>query len=262
MAPLIEINDLCFTRHKQDILHEINLVVNPGDFVSVIGPNGGGKTTLLKLILGLLKPSRGMVLVNGENPRKQSSLVGYVPQHINNNLHFPATAKDVVMMGLPRKRKRFSPTANKQDIQQAMDALSRLGVRKLADRKIVSLSGGERQRVLIARALVSQPELLILDEPTASIDTKGQTEFYELLQVLNNELTIVMVSHDLMIVSSYAKSILCLNRRMHYHQSFGSSGELLDAFYSCSVEETCPVGLVTKQRLITDIPQMKGGPNG
>lgn len=245
--PLIEIKDLCYTLFGKDTLHEINLTVSPGDFIAIIGPNGGGKTTLLKLILGLITPSRGSVKVNGLNPQTHACNIGYVPQHIDNNLSFPATALDVVLMGIDRKdQSRFRFSEKKENIEIARNGLEKLKMGNLADRKIRSLSGGERQRVLIARALASQPELLILDEPTASIDTKGQTEFYELLQVLNKELTIVMVSHDLMIVSSYVKSVVCLNKSMHYHQSFDSSSELLEAFYSCSVEETCPVGLVTK----------------
>lgn len=246
-APLIEIEHMCYTRNGRDTLHDINLTVRRGDFIAIIGPNGGGKTTLLKLMLGLLPPSRGTIRVNGFDPGKHRASIGYVPQHVNNNLSFPATALDVVQMGLPRGQARFRFNNKKKNRQAAQQALEKLGVSNLAPRKIASLSGGERQRILIARALVSRPELLILDEPTASIDTKGQTEFYELLQVLNKEVTIIMVSHDIMIVSSYAKSIICLNRRMHYHQAFHSSGDLLEAFYSCSVEETCPVSLVAQQ---------------
>ena len=249
--PLIEITELCYTHNKQDILHDINLEVHRGDFISIIGPNGGGKTTLLKLILGLIKPSRGTLRVNGLDPRKHKSNVGYVPQYVNNNLSFPATSVDVVLMGLDLPRSRFALINRKEHVRAAREVLDKLGVLGLADRKIVSLSGGERQRVLIARALVSNPSLLVLDEPTASIDTKGQTEFYELLKELNKELTILMVSHDLMVVASYARSIICLNRRMHYHQRFKNSGDLLNAFYSCSVEETCPVGLAARAGVIS-----------
>lgn len=246
--PLIEIQDLCFTRSNIDILHDINLSVYHDDFIAIIGPNGGGKTTLLKLILGFLKPSRGEIRIKGSNPREHSLNIGYVPQHVNNNLGFPVTALDVVLMGIARKdQSKCAFSEKKRNIEIANHALEKIGVSHVASRKIASLSGGQRQRVLIARALAAQPELLILDEPTASIDTKGQTEFYELLQQLNEELAIVMVSHDLMVVSSYVKSIICLNRRMHYHQSFNNSREVLDAFYSCSVEDTCPVELVQKK---------------
>lgn len=247
--PIVEISHLCYSIDGLDILHDINLTVNKGDFISVIGPNGGGKTTLLKLILGLLKPTRGTITmeINKEKPSGRFA-IGYVPQHVNHNLSFPATALDVVLMGnhKPGRRFRFGNTAVDRD--HAHQTLKRLGIGDCAGRKIIALSGGQRQRVLIARALVSQPKLLVLDEPTASIDTKGQTEFYELLVELNKELTILMVSHDLLVVSNYAKSFACLNRRLHYHQSFGSSVEVFDAFYSCSVEEMCPVDVISKDK--------------
>jgi zinc transport system ATP-binding protein len=253
--PIVEIANLCYSNDGIDILHDINLTVNKGDFIAIIGPNGGGKTTLLKLILGLLKPTRGSITIK-ENTRTRSgaSAIGYVPQHVNHNLSFPATALDVVLMGThkPGRRFRFGNTAAEKE--DARETLEKLGIADCADRKIIALSGGQRQRVLIARALVSHPKLLVLDEPTASIDTKGQTEFYELLVELNKEQTILMVSHDLLVVSKYVKSIACLNRRMHYHQSFGSSGEVLDAFYSCSVEEICPVGVISK-----GMPKSSGG---
>lgn len=245
-SPIVEIKDLCYSTGGQDILHEINLEVHQGDFISIIGPNGGGKTTLLKLILGLLKPTRGTIRVKSQEPNSNSATIGYVPQHVNHNLSFPVTALDVVLMGTYDSTRRMRSSSTREERGAALDILDKLGIADCAGKKIIALSGGQRQRLLIARALISRPELLVLDEPTASIDTKGQTEFYELLKELNKELTILMVSHDLLIVSSYAKSVVCLNWKMHYHQPFGSSGEVLDAFYSCSVEEICPVGVVAK----------------
>ncbi|MCB2216297.1 metal ABC transporter ATP-binding protein [Desulfofustis glycolicus] len=247
VPPIVTIADLCYSTGGQDILHNINLDVFRGDFISIIGPNGGGKTTLLKLILGLLKPSKGTIRINGRPPGTHGTCIGYVPQHVNHNLRFPATALDVVLMGAHDPRASRWARTSGQTKDTARETLAKLGVADCAGRKIAALSGGQRQRILIARALVSRPEMLVLDEPTASIDTKGQTEFYELLKELNKELTILMVSHDLLIVSSYAKSIACLNRCMHYHQSFGSSREVLDAFYSCSVDEICPVGVIAQQ---------------
>ncbi len=245
-APLVEIESVCYSNGGVDILHDINLTVNPGDFVSIIGPNGGGKTTLLKLILGLINPTRGTIKLKNHHPGKGIAAIGYVPQHVNNNLSFPVTAMDVVLMGKHQPKSRMKLGSSKKDRQLARETLDKLGVADYADRKIAALSGGQRQRVLIARALVSQPKLLVLDEPTASIDTKGQTDFYDLLKELNKEITILMVCHDLMIVASYAKSIACLNRTLHYHQSFGSSGDVLDIFYSCSVEKMGPLGIVTQ----------------
>ena len=249
--PIVEISNLCYIHGGKDILHDINLKVYQGDFVSIIGPNGGGKTTLLKLILGLWKPTRGTIRIKNKPPHASNASIGYVPQHVNQNLSFPATTLDVVLMGTYRPSRRVFWGSSKKDRETAMAVLDKLGIADFAHRKIKALSGGQRQRVLIARALVSRPELLVLDEPTASIDTKGQTEFYELLKELNKELTILMVSHDLLVVSNYAKSIACLNKGMHYHESIGSSGEVLDAFYSCSVEEMCPMGVSAKEKIIS-----------
>jgi zinc transport system ATP-binding protein len=236
-----EINDLCFSYSGKEVLHNVDLVVKQGDFIAVVGPNGGGKTTLLKLIVGLLKPTRGAVRLASGKSAKKGLEIGYVPQQIDHNLSFPATALDVVIMGKHLPEQRLIFRRSRQDREDGLSALEKMGIAEFAERKISDLSGGQRQRVLIARALVTEPELLVLDEPTASIDSRGQTEFYQLLQGLNKELTILMVSHDLLSVSAYAKSVACVNRRLHYHQAFETSGELLDAVYACSVYDSCPV---------------------
>jgi zinc transport system ATP-binding protein len=245
-TPLVVIDELCFSYSGKEVLHNINLSVHQGDFVAIIGPNGGGKTTLIKLVLGLLKPTRGSIKIKNQSPRSNDTAIGYVPQQIDHNLSFPATALDIVLMGKHNPRKRSLFRGIQQDREDALIALEKMAIAEFSDRKITDLSGGQRQRVLIARALVANPELLVLDEPTASIDTKGQTDFYKLLKDLNEDLTILMVSHDLLTVSSYAKSIACVNKRLHYHQTFESSGDLLNAFYSCSVEEVCPVETVAR----------------
>jgi len=243
---MIEIQDLSYSYKGQEVLTNINLTVKQGDFVAVIGPNGGGKTTLVKLILGLMEPRKGSILVNGRKPGQSGTRIGYVPQHINHNLVFPATAVDVVLMGRHDPGKRWSLLGRDNDRQKALAALEKMGMGALANRKISTLSGGQRQRVLIARALVTEPDLLVLDEPTASIDTKGQTDFYNLLRELNKDLTILVVSHDLMVIASYAKSIACVNKRLHYHDFVGTTADLINAFHSCTVEEICPVETVVR----------------
>jgi len=242
---IVDIRDLCFSYSGKEVLHNIDLCVHEGDFVAIIGPNGGGKTTLLKIVLGLLKPTRGTVLIKDRPPRTNVTEIGYVPQQINHNLSFPATALDIVLMGKHRSAGRSVFRHGRQDRHDALRALEKMGIAEFAGRRISDLSGGQRQRVLIARALVTDPELLVLDEPTASIDTKGQRDFYELLRELNENLTILMVSHDLLTISSYVRSIACVNKRLHYHRMFESSKDLINAFYSCSVEEVCPVETVS-----------------
>ena len=241
--PILEINNLEFSYAEEIILEAVNLNVSDRDFLAIIGPNGGGKTTLLKLMLGLLRPCKGSVLINGESPGKDASCIGYVPQNVHLNQNFPISALDVVLMGTLNPKKRFQ-RYQRQHRTAALQALERLELGHYADKKIGTLSGGQRQRVLIARALVSQPKLLLLDEPTASIDTKGQAEFYQLLAKLNKEITILMVSHDLLVVSRYVNSVACVNRRLHYHDQAEITGEMLETMYSCTVEKECPVELV------------------
>ncbi len=241
---ILEVKDLEFSYKGDPVLNEVNLTVRQKDFIAIAGPNGGGKTTLLKLMLGLLEPVKGSVRVFGKPPRERSHCIGYVPQNVHSNFNFPITAIDVVLMGKlnPKKRLSRQKAANRRD---ALAALERMEMTAHAETKIGMLSGGQRQRVFIARALVSQPEILMLDEPTASIDTKGQAEFYRLLKELNNEITVLVVSHDLLVVSHYAKSVACVNKRLHYHDQGEITGDMLEAMYRCTVEEICPVELVS-----------------
>ncbi|MDJ0784923.1 MAG: ABC transporter ATP-binding protein [Desulfosarcinaceae bacterium] len=241
--PIIDIKDLEFAYDGESVLADVNLSVRQGDFMALIGPNGGGKTTLVKLILGLLTPDRGAILIDGKSPQKASHCIGYVPQNVNVNRSFPITTMDVVLMGRLNPKKRLSRNTNTHR-RDALAALERLEVADYADRKIGALSGGQRQRAFIARALVGRPKLLLLDEPTASIDTKGQADFYRLLGELNKEITIVVVSHDLLVVSHYVKSVACVNKHLHYHDQAEITGEMLETMYPCTVEEICPVELV------------------
>ncbi len=245
---IVDISDLSFSYDGDPVLQDVNFSVRQRDFIAIIGPNGGGKTTLLKLILGLLKPNAGTILVDGQAPSKASACIGYVPQNVHMNSRFPITALDVVLMGRlnPKKRWARQSAANRRE---ALAALDRIGMANHAHRRIGALSGGQRQRVFIARALVSRPKLLLLDEPTASIDTEGQAEFYNLLKTLNQDLTILVVSHDLLVVSRFIKSVACVNKGLHYHDQAEITGDMLETMYPCTVEEVCPVELVTHGHL-------------
>lgn len=242
-SPIVEIKDVSFTYNGQNVLQDVNLDIVPRDFVAIIGPNGGGKTTLLKLMLGLLKPDKGNIRVLGKSTGEASHHIGYVRQDVHINRSFPITALDVVLMGKLDPRRRWA-RHTAQDRHDALHALERMDMTPYANRKIGELSGGQRQRVFIARALVTQPQLLLLDEPTASIDTKGQAEFFQMLKDLNRDVTIMVVSHDLLVISTYVKSVACVNRRLHYHHQAEITGEMLETMYPCTVEDVCPVELV------------------
>ena len=240
---IIEVRNLEFSYHGEPVLRDVNLSVNPGDFIAMIGPNGGGKTTMLKLMLGLLRADSGDLRIFNKPPQEVSYRIGYVPQDVHINKNFPISALDVVLMGAlkpGRGRSRHS----RQDRRAALKALDQVAMKKFCNHRIGELSGGQKQRVFIARALVTDPELLLLDEPTASIDARGQTEFYALLKELNQTITIIVVSHDLMVISGYIKSVVCVNQRLHYHGHAELTGEMIEMMYDCTTDETCPVELI------------------
>lgn len=231
MADIL-IKNLQFSYQKQPVLTDINLQVAGGDFLAIIGPNGGGKSTLLKLILGSLKPQSGEIKVLNQKPQKVLDKIGYVPQNTNINTDFPITVIEVVLMGhVGHKRPIFGYA--KEEIACAMGALAQVGMQEFANSKIGSLSGGQRQRVMIARALCAHPKILLLDEPTASIDTTGQKQIYELLKVLNEHMTVVVVSHDISVITHYAKKVAYVNKTLTSHEldntfSPGSDGHFCE----------------------------------
>ena len=240
---IIETHNLHFSYNGQPVISGVNLKIQSGDFMAMIGPNGGGKTTLLKLMLGLLKADSGSIRIFGKPPKEVSYRIGYVPQDIHINQNFPISASDVVLMGKLKPGKRWSRHA-KEDRIEVLQALERVGIGKYSNRRIGELSVGQKQRVFIARALVTDPDILFLDEPTASIDTKGQNEFYAILKELNQKITIIVVSHDLMVISRYVKSVACVNQSLHYHGDAELTGEMIEMMYDCKIEETCPVELI------------------
>ena len=212
----VEIRNVTFSYDGQPVLEDISLKVETGDFLAIIGPNGGGKSTLLKLMMGILKPQKGEVLLFGKPPEKKSVVVGYVPQETGHNLDFPITVLDVVLMGVLHRRNRIRrfDTSLKE---KAIAALAKVRMEEFADRRIAELSGGQRQRVLIARALCSDPQILMLDEPTASIDFSGQREIFELLETLNRSMTVVVVSHDMSMVMGYARHAVYVHKTAVMH---------------------------------------------
>jgi len=214
--PVIEIKNLSFAYEDQLVLEDVNLTVEEKDFFAIIGPNGGGKSTLLKLILGLLTPQQGEIKVLGKPPQKSRDKIGYVPQNTNINTDFPIKVIEVVLIGHVGGRKPLFGYG-KDEIACAMGVLAQVGMEKFANEKIGSLSGGQRQRVMIARALCAHPRILILDEPTASIDPQGQKEIYQLLEQLNKQMTILVVSHDLSIILKYANKVAYVNHSVVVH---------------------------------------------
>jgi zinc transport system ATP-binding protein len=243
--PVVEISDVSFAYNGRPILSQVNLEVQAKDFMAMIGPNGGGKSTLIKLMLGLLKPSGGTIRVLNLPPERASHRIGYVPQNTHINPDFPVSALDVVLMGqLQPGNRRIRHS--RQDRVVAHEALDKMGMGAHCHRRIGELSGGQRQRVFIARAMVCDPDILMLDEPTAHIDTKGQTDLYQLLKILNREITIIVVSHDLLLLSPYVKSVACVNGRLHYHPRRQLIGESMEDICPCTAEEMCPVELVSQ----------------
>lgn len=214
--PVITLTEVSFTYDGPPVIQRASFAIGQGDFVCVIGPNGGGKSTLLKLMLGLIEPNQGKVEVLGKSPRAARSLIGYMPQHAQLDPRFPVSVLDVVLMGRLGRAPRLGPY-RQADKQVALTALGEVGMAELRRRPFAQLSGGQRQRVLIARALACEPELLLFDEPMANLDPVVQDDLYALLGKLNRKLTIVMVSHDIGFVSLYFKTVVCVNRTVHTH---------------------------------------------
>ncbi len=239
--PLVDIQNLDFAYGRTPVLSDINLTVDEGSTLGVIGNNGGGKTTLLRLILGLRQPTAGSIRITGLNPKdaaKRGNVFGYVPQNPKAPDNFPISGRDVVRMGLVGKTGLFN-SFKKTDLKLADELLERLGIANAADAPVGTLSGGQLQRVYIARALVCKPKLLVLDEPTTGIDRRGQQEFVSLLADLKRELglTVIFVSHDLRAVTSMCDRIACVNVTLHYHDAPQHlPPDLVYRMFSCDLE--------------------------
>lgn len=226
---VVKFDSVSFAFNGTSVLEEVSLEIREREFVSMVGPNGGGKTTLLRLILGLLHPAQGEVRVFGRAPERVRERIGYTPQHAMYDPRFPVTVIDVVMMG--RLAGHVGGAYSRKDRGAAVHALEEMQLEHLAGSPFSALSGGQRQRVLIARALASEPELLLLDEPTSNMDPAVGDRLLHILRELSKRMTIVMASHDLGFVSSMVSSVVCVNRQVVIHPTSDVTGEMIKDVY-------------------------------
>ena len=231
MDALIKIVNLTVGYDKTPVLKGVNLEIFDNDFLGVIGPNGGGKTTLLKAILGLLKPFEGKIEFRNDIQGKKKP-IGYLPQVRHIDRKFPITVFDVVKSGLMMLNGSKSPVSVKQRVN---DLLNEMGIFEIKDKAIGELSGGQMQRVYLCRALISNPKILILDEPDTFVDNRFEGELYEKLRVLNQDIAIILVSHDMGTIVKYVKTIACVNEKLHYHASNRITQKDLDE-YNCPIQ--------------------------
>ncbi len=233
---VIELQDVWAGYESDRVLEAVNFRMEAGDYVGLIGPNGGGKTTLIKVILGLIKPERGVVRVMGVSPEKGRHFIGYVPQIQQGDRAFPIKVWDVVSMGRLKPhllQNLYLKDADKNIIERS---LMQMDILDLAKRSINELSGGQRQRVTIARALAAEPKILLLDEPTSSVDSRSSSQMYDLLAELNKSISILLISHDLTAISTYVKSIGCVNRHLVYNGQKEITSEMLSTAYECPID--------------------------
>lgn len=224
-TPAVDLKDVSFGYLSSPVLSEVNLTIQPGQFVGLAGPNGGGKTTLARLILGLLRPWHGQVRVFGRAPRQVAERLAYTPQRLEFDPLFPLTVLELVLMGrLPQPR--LGPH-RRADRERARQALDQVGLLHRAGDAFANLSGGQQQRVLIARALAGDPDLLVLDEPTANVDDHSEGRLREILEGLRGRLTVLMISHDLDTISRMADRIACVDRSVHVHEAAAISADHL-----------------------------------
>lgn len=219
--PLVSVKRVFFSFGIEQVLVDVTFSIMPDDFLAIIGPNGSGKTTLLKIILGILPPASGVVRLMGEDIKHFSrwDRIGYVPQKATHiDPFFPASVREVVAMGLLSKKK-FPRLVKHQDEQAIDEALEKMNMLKLKNRRIGELSGGQQQRVFIARAIVNKPDILFLDEPTTGVDAEGQAQFYNTLDELNrmHGITVVLITHDIGVITRHARKVACLNQRLVFH---------------------------------------------
>ncbi|MFA5810709.1 MAG: ABC transporter ATP-binding protein [bacterium] len=229
--PPICMHGVSFSYDADPVLEHVDICIEERSFISIIGPNGGGKTTLLKLMLGLLRPTAGKVSIFGKSPRESRKEIGYMPQNAQFDPHFPIAVMDVVLMGRLGSESCRGGRYCADDRKVADRVLGEVELSALKHRSFSSLSGGQRQRVLLARALACEPKILMLDEPTANLDQAVGTRLFDLLKKLNERLTIVLVSHDVGFVTRYVDRVLCVNRSALEHSACDLTGEMVSQMY-------------------------------
>lgn len=236
MEKLIELRGITAGYGSKIVLRDVTLDIWKNDFLGIIGPNGGGKTTLLKVILGLLAPIRGAIRFYGTDGGEVSSLkIGYLPQMSLIDRKFPISVREVISSGLSAEKPMFR-SFNAMQKERINEVIARMELSDLSERAIGELSGGQLQRVLLGRSIVSRPELLILDEPNSYVDKRFESRFYPLLEEINRESAIILVSHDIGTVLSMVKNIACVNETSHYHPGTDISADWLDEKYACPIE--------------------------
>jgi len=235
MGLLLEMQSVTASYGKSVVLRNVSMKINENDFIGVIGPNGGGKTTLLKLILGLIKPEKGEIIFRGN--LINSTSIGYLPQISTGDVNYPVTVFDVVLSGM-MIRKNILSGMSSADKSKARSIIDEIGLTDYAGASLNELSGGQLQKVFLGRAIIGNPRLLLLDEPGNFVDSTFENDFYSRLKELNSRMAILMVSHDVGMVSSYVKSFACVNRELHYHPSSEITNEELLAY-------DCPIQLIT-----------------
>ena len=249
--PVISFSNVSFAYDRLPVLRHVSFDVEDREAICIVGPNGGGKTTLAKLILGLIRPTAGRVRVFGRHPKESRLRIGYMPQHLRYDPSFPASVMDIVLSG----RLGQSSLAGRlgwytaADRRTAREALAEVGMETFAKRPLSALSGGQQQRVLIARALCCRPDILLLDEPTANLDTPTETRLFEILRRLNRRMTIIIISHDVGFVSNLVEKVVCVNRDVVVHPVKELDGRAIHDLYQGDVRM-----VLHSDRLHSDMP--------
>lgn len=233
---VVDIQNLSVSYGETPALAGVSFPVKEGDYLGIIGPNGGGKTTLLKTILGLVTPTSGEIEVYGRKPGKTGKLLGYVPQITALDKDFPITVQQVILTGRLNPRFSLFHKYKKEDLEKVDEMLNKVGIYKLKERMISELSGGEFQKMLIARALAVEPKLLLLDEPTASVDAGSRDQIFSLLNELNQNMTIILVTHDLFAISSHVQSLACINGGLIYYGDAELTEDIVKNLYAYPID--------------------------